>query len=73
MAEHKKKAQSQKRGEPGSKEAEVILLQEAMEERNTRNVRHFAILLSSRRALYVHVQHLLYMIIKYADMHWDDM
>lgn len=38
MAEHKKQAERRQRGEPGSKEAEVFLLQEAMEERNQRNV-----------------------------------
>lgn len=38
MTEHKKQAERRKRGEPGSKEAEVFLLQEAMEERNQRNV-----------------------------------
>ncbi len=39
MAEHKKLVDQRKRGAPGSKEAEVFHLQEAMEERNERNVR----------------------------------
>lgn len=39
MAEHKKLLDQRKRGAPGSKEAEVFHLQEAMEERNERNVR----------------------------------
>lgn len=39
MAEHKKLIDQRKRGAPGSKEAEVFHLQEAMEERNERNVR----------------------------------
>lgn len=38
MAEHKTKLEQQKRGEPGSKEAEVIHLQEAMEDNNNLNV-----------------------------------
>eukprot|EP00752_Nemacystus_decipiens_P012874 g11397.t2 len=37
MAEHKKLVDQRKRGAPGSKEAEVFHLQEAMEERNERN------------------------------------
>lgn len=39
MVEHKKLVDQRKRGAPGSKEAEVFHLQEAMEERNERNVR----------------------------------
>lgn len=39
MAEHKRLVDQRKRGAPGSKEAEVFHLQEAMEERNERNVR----------------------------------
>lgn len=38
MAEHKRLVDQRKRGAPGSKEAEVFHLQEAMEERNERNV-----------------------------------
>lgn len=43
MAERKKQAERRKRGEPGSKEAEVFLLQEAMEERNQRNVSNITV------------------------------
>lgn len=39
MAEHKKLLDQQKKGAPGSKEEEVFHLQQAMEERNERNVR----------------------------------
>lgn len=39
MAEHKKLVDQRKKGVPGSKEAEVFHLQEAMEERNEKNVR----------------------------------
>lgn len=39
MAEHKKILDQRKKGAPGSKQAEVFHLQEAMEQRNERNVR----------------------------------
>lgn len=38
MAEHKTHLEQQKRGEPGTKDAEVFLLQEAMENSNKNNV-----------------------------------
>lgn len=39
MATHEKRLAQNKRGEPGSKEAQVFRLQEAMEERSRMNVR----------------------------------